>query len=559
MKRRTTTAVACICSVAGAFAAVVPARGQDATGGGNVLDANPGLNTGGVNQRSWQPNYRARNLVVTGNVPGGRGFRGSVGYTAARDFRGVTGSDALFEFRAGSAFSDISFVGLGRTSEQFRFGQDLGQLSFRRSSTPPSYGTLPGTVPDPRSAGMTIDMASRLQMDRILQAVVTDTVADTSARPSVVGRIASAEGEAWTVSASSLRGVTLTPAERDLPTQQGLSTFDVLQFNAEQQERIDEGEELETVGRPFQVSFEAPFASVAQIVAETSDDRTTVEPLSDRIDVMPGTDYERILRRIVLRYADATDVAISMDPNLVDRLGDDLEKLQGKLIGADAAATLLAGTPGAPAVAATDPGTDPDADPTTDPGMEPGTESGTEPGTEPGQIQTALVHGQTIRAFATDADRGRFHELVRSAEERLKQGEYFFAERRFIRALRFVPGHPLATAGLGHAQFGAGLYNSSALTLRNLLSRHPELIDAKYDPALLPNRVRMLDAVEVMRGGSQLPDERQGYGFLIAYVGHQIDDRAMVEEGLAVIEDVDAGDPLLPVLRRVWLAGTPSK
>ena len=33
------------------------------------------------------------NLLITNNVLGGRGFRGSVGYTAAGDFRDVLGSE----------------------------------------------------------------------------------------------------------------------------------------------------------------------------------------------------------------------------------------------------------------------------------------------------------------------------------------------------------------------------------------------------------------------------------------------------------------------------------
>jgi hypothetical protein len=46
-----------------------------------------------------------RNALVTGNVIGGREFRGDVGYSAAGDFRGRLGSDDFFSFQRNSAGS----------------------------------------------------------------------------------------------------------------------------------------------------------------------------------------------------------------------------------------------------------------------------------------------------------------------------------------------------------------------------------------------------------------------------------------------------------------------
>jgi hypothetical protein len=534
--------VAIVLSAAALLAVVAPTRGQDALGSGNALDANPSLNTAGVNLRQWEPNFRARNLVVTGNVPGGRGFRGSVGYTAARDFRGVAGSDSLLQFRRDSAFSDIRFVGLGRTAEQFRFGQNIGELSFRRDTTPPPVGTISPNRVQAQRAGYTFDMANRLSMDRILQSVSADGVTDVSSRPSVVGLVETQEGTPYYISASSLRGVTIAPAA-DRARQSGLTEFDMLHVFEERKELAEEGE-AETIGSPFMVSFDAPFTAVSQVVATTTNDLTTPEQVSDRVDVVDGTDYERILRRIVLRYAESDDVALSLDPKLVDQLGEEYEDLRGKLIGADP--TLLVS-------GATD-ATGGTGDPTTgDPGTgDPGTEDPGDPGTP--LIDTALAHGGTISRLTSDKDRGRFFDLLRTAEDRLREGEYFFAERRFIRALRFIPGHPMATAGLGHAQLGAGLYNSSSLTLRNLLMKHPEMIDVRYEVGLLPNRVRLLEAVDVLREGSRLPDEQIGNGFLLAYIGHQLNDRALVEDGLSAIEEAGPEEPLLPLLREIWLA-----
>jgi hypothetical protein len=134
----------------------------------------------------------------------------------------------------------------------------------------------------------------------------------------------------------------------------------------------------------------------------------------------------------------------------------------------------------------------------------------------------------------------------------LRRGEYFWAERRFLRALRFVPGHPLATAGLGHAQLGAGLYESAALTLRSLLMHQPEMIDTRYDESLLPNRVRLLTAIEEIRSPSEM-SQGESTGFLLAYVGHQLDDAELVSDGLRMMEEAKPESTLRPLLEAVWV------
>ena len=71
--------------------------GRDALGSGNALDGNLEVGSGGRNgysPRAAAFSYQAiqaRNLGVTNNVAGGRGFRGDPGYTAPRDFRGKVG------------------------------------------------------------------------------------------------------------------------------------------------------------------------------------------------------------------------------------------------------------------------------------------------------------------------------------------------------------------------------------------------------------------------------------------------------------------------------------
>ena len=128
-----------------------------ALGSGNALDANSQVGSGRANSTATPTDYNARNLVVTGNVAGGRGFRGAVGYSADTDFRGKTGSDDTFSFEAGSAYSSVVFGSSGMARDRFLVAQGLGAFEYRRPSTPDS---------------VTMDQTdSRLRLDRASNAL----------------------------------------------------------------------------------------------------------------------------------------------------------------------------------------------------------------------------------------------------------------------------------------------------------------------------------------------------------------------------------------------------
>lgn len=93
------------------------ATAQNALGGGTVLDNNLST-TGGRINRPNQPFLlnRINNAIVTGNVGGGRQFRGDVGYSAEFDFRGSLGSDDTFRFRADSWTSSLPLQGYSQSS-----------------------------------------------------------------------------------------------------------------------------------------------------------------------------------------------------------------------------------------------------------------------------------------------------------------------------------------------------------------------------------------------------------------------------------------------------------
>ncbi len=168
-------------------------------------------------------------------------------------------------------------------------------------------------------------------------------------------------------------------------------------------------------------------------------------------------------------------------------------------------------------------------------------------------LATTLRHGEQIGQLS-GADSTRFDELIGLGEIELANGNYFDAQRRFNQSLQFIPGHPLATAGLGHAKIGAGLYLSAGYVLQSLLSLQPEMIDVEYGEELLPPRLELVRAAVTVKNRLDVERDAGTYAFLLAYLGHQLHDVEMVEEGIRVLEIYSGtGDPLAPLLRKIWL------
>ncbi len=493
---------------------VVPAVAQ------NALDANTAVGSGGRNSRLVGPDYRARNLLVTGNVVAGRGFRGTVGYTAPNDFRDELGSNALFLFRAGSVYSASALIATGRTFEQLRYGQQLGLLEYRREGS----GATLGTIREQRLFPRRLLIENRIRLDQYAAAATSSSLIEAGSQPGVVGILADQEGRALAANVSSVRGLQLEPVQIQYHTF-GLTSFDM----ARVREDLLAGRAFDPLGSPFDTRFKDLPLGNARVESTLAEGQVESQTAQLRIEPERAPDYQRILQRIAKRYAQRENANVDVELSLLNQLDEQFRKLREQLLEAEAAA--------APDAKETAEGNEED-DQTSDLNLR--------------DLMPALRHGERLKQLASQ-DRTRFNELLAQAEQRLRDGEYFWAESRFRRALRFVPGHPLATAGMAHAQIGAGLYLPAALTLRRLLTNRPEMIDVQYDQSLLPNRFRLKTVIDALQ--RRLPEQRDraSNAFLLAYIGHQLDDRSLVEAGLAVLGKAGGDDPLLGVLREVWL------
>lgn len=166
-----------------------PALAQRAANTGNALDHSLQVGSGGINRavNNFASDLAFRNAIVTGNVTGGAGFRGEVGYTGAFDFRGDLGGDDIFDYQArafssanvlnfhsdlgASSSSQIGMRGLDATQRSLGWGVAsqstpgrTGQI-VQRQFAGSSVAQIDQSIRDPLggAAGITVDEYTRLQ------------------------------------------------------------------------------------------------------------------------------------------------------------------------------------------------------------------------------------------------------------------------------------------------------------------------------------------------------------------------------------------------------------
>ena len=554
----------------------------------NALDHNlqrgPGASR--INPATPKTDYRARNEDVTGTLAGGRSFRGNVGYRPSGDFWAPVGSDAIQRPLSYSAYSDPALFNSPLRNDQFRVADGLGVYQFRRE-----YTQLPLYTNVEQVEGL---VERQIRLDRSTAAIMSGNLYGTAVGTTQLGMVRDAERGSSLVSASPLRGVRSQPVTDPL-LGVNISPFD----RARLVEDIRAGSIAQAqVGVPFFNPL-APPDETLQTTSAPESMRTgarvegglggAVEPASvaGRIEGgRPGADpaYERIVAKILEQYADRTDVEVVADPRVVEAVRERLELLRMNLRGELDEALLEAEEASAAAGGVALPGeqlgdpsqVDPNAGDEPDrlaggtarlPGLG---EFGRDPLGDPRDDENPLAavpeertlsieemaqvlrHGRLVESL-TEGERNRVRELIEEGQGLVAKGDYFKAERRFESALRMQPDHPMATAGLASAQIGAGLYLSAGLTLRKLFTDYPEMIDTRYAEGILPSRERLEAVAEVCRNRMNMGRDSSGYGLVLAFIGHQLEMPALVEEGLVPMRLDESTEPLAEILRAVWL------
>ncbi|MCC6683002.1 MAG: hypothetical protein IT445_19045 [Phycisphaeraceae bacterium] len=544
------------------LAMTLPALGQQAAGGqsGRALDANLRVGSGGANSNNPMPDYRLRNDLVTGNVAGGRGFQGDIGYTAPGEFQGALGSDSLFNFRAESLYSAPALV---NTQPLTRYGG--GTAPVFRSYTNLAGQSLSTGGPSGAGAGYYYEGGQRLVSSGSYSFLSSPLVTTSS-----LSAVRSTEGQTLALSDSPLLGVrqvdTQTPTMRPPITPEQQKQLDDASQALNKDARI-------SPTQPPQVTVEEPESTTVEtdtMQPQQQQEQQEAQPLPGALTLALGQQLQpnapkqwfniQQARESILEnpkaeaqpsvysalMAELREKSKSGKPLIKSPVDEtesaDLEQPDQERVKQAEQAALEAirkayGIPEQPAE--------------------------TELKTQAEQNEVNDLLGELnydLPAFPSlaGAEKTRSNQLMGEAEAALASGDFFKAESAYKQAQMLTPDDPMPSVGMMHAQLGAGMIRSSALNLRRLFERHPELIAARYEARLLPSAERLRWVQGELNQLIESPDSTDDPGIMMAYLGYQVQSRQLIRYGLAMAQSRDPRDPLLPVLRSIWLdAATP--
>jgi hypothetical protein len=539
--------------------------GQHPVGNGRALDANLQRGSGGVNQPGETPDFRARNDVVTGNVPGLGYFHDDVGYTAPREFRGTLGGDDLFRFRAQSlsrGFATVSGDGqtpsAGRQYGVYRALSGATGGDVRLSSPYAVGGAGLGASPY-RSSGLIVR-----QQNHLAGAANPNHLSNLPGAEQRIGLVTQPDGRMLEIRASPLLGI----RSREVKAAVGQSIDTANPESAEGKD--DHGLERDAGHRGAVVVDAPPLSVELGLQMRGMIDRRQVgskgplrgKRLAQVESVMfaplgaaqdhPGDDvYLGLLHRV--REDQPGDRREGDEPagESGDSSQDDGPSLQApteeQLRAARERLEASRRARGLPNSADEE---------TTGPDEQDGAEGESHVARLRGLLGKLDYDLPRVTTLAGKKE-SRLNQIMHEAQGHLLAGRYMDAEQAYRQVLMLQPNHPMAHVGLVHAQVGAGMIRSAQFNLRRLLERYPALIAARYDRVLLPDADR-LDSVrdqltEAINLGGQ-----PGDAMLLAYLGYQAGSHELVEYGLDLAQAGWPDDPLIPLLRRVWLESAPT-
>jgi len=551
-----------VCGLAGL------AHGQGALGDGRALERDmTRYGPGGPPPlgRDIMQEIRFRNAIVTGNAPGGLSFRGDLGYTDPFEFRGDLGSDDLFEFRRDSMFSGLAGVGIrGTEALQYQFALTtgsrvpsglVGDLTYRRSG--PGLGGMPGAPGMTGDGFLTRDRFSDPSdaawgtSGRLLEMRSSASYsANIGLRDALMGVYPGQNGMELGVIASPLRGMRTLPLSgidpltgAVLPT----TTFgaDGLPTTPER-DRPAAGARQPGSLDPVQRDPAAQFDPAQFDPARAVPGIPGAEPGTGRLETM----HDQVMSR--LRGSWPTQTDRDRDPRAATPPTPTLEERLLELRSSLRRAELPPTPPSRPGVEE-----DPEAAP-----VDPDEQVAPEDAELEDELARVLREMEAMDSLIPTGDTSRdmYAEHMAAAGRLMAAGRFFDAEARYVTALAVRPEDASAMVGRVHAQLGAGLLDSAAVNLRALLARHPELAGVRYSGDARPGDGRMRQVITMLRqradGASGV---RTGPALLLAYAGHQIGDRVVVREGLALLErsererGQEGRDPMVRFVRSVWL------
>ena len=125
-----------------------------------------------------------------------------------------------------------------------------------------------------------------------------------------------------------------------------------------------------------------------------------------------------------------------------------------------------------------------------------------------------------VKSLATGVKAKGLADVLRAAEELMRQGKYDSAIERYAQAERAIPNNPLIWLGKAHAELAGGYYRRAEQDLRQAVTHDPSLTMGQYDLKEMIGQQRLELLVKDLKDTAKRQDNDPGPVLLLAYLAY---------------------------------------
>jgi tetratricopeptide (TPR) repeat protein len=560
-------AILMIAAVSALGIGVVPAMGQQWAGqDGRALDANNRVGSGGSNSGPAGGSTNVTpNDIVYRNVTGLRGFSGPVGSTDPRAFRGPTAGTGTDRFVAQSSGVPTPYT------------PDSGGFQPQ-----PFYGSARG-VPPPSGYQMEAYTGGYVQSNVTPQRVTGDVrtgnpfmgvenITMPQAGDMVLSAPSGSDGSDSLITASPLYG--FRQWQPDNPDDQrflqnftsvGQLRSDVGQI-ASDQTAIQTGQPLSSqqqqqqpLGAPLPNAPLQPLQPPSQNLA--SPPLGNSAPLNQDYQNLTAAQqtpqYQAMHQRLEEFYKQQ-----NISPEQAKQMADQQMQLRLKADQKNKPPQTPAVAPGAPSDKNNSPELGvPDYKKRADEILKSKNDQNVTDNTTPEVPHSASGLGSPIQveSLATGVKSQSLSNILKRAEELMKQGKFSSAIDNYKAALRLSPNNPLVLIGQANAELGGGYYTQAAAHLRQAYLADPTVAMGQFDIKKLIGPDRLTQVATDLKQIANKDLKSPAPVFLLSYIAYNTGSSQMASQWLdEAARRAGDKDPLFILLQSHWSFNTKS-
>jgi tetratricopeptide (TPR) repeat protein len=566
---------------------------------GRGNDANNRIGGSGLNENNnfWQGRawgYQGNN-VITGNVTGGREFRGFVPYTDPGAFRGTTAGSSMDRFIRGSYAAPFGGVQSNNTQVVQPFygssraappppgyvqqsgasgayvprptmTMDPGDLRLGvTNAAPPSALPLPGQLilpgpVNPNTQTNSLITASPLygvrkwdlgaESDQLFLSNMLDTASNGAlarTNPQLFNQL---RQELLTtgpidqrVDQTALQPDGTPGAEK--PNRQQINDAVQTPFESPQNKVMGGGTEIKSTQTSAEAGLNANLATgagVTQRLLSAQQQSTQYGELTKRLQqyrVVQEMADSRARQQLQQQIREATQ---QPGTTTEQRTGPGTGQGEGGVGGG-----VGPGMPGGaqPGVTPALPGA----------GAAPGAAQGPGSIQIPGNVDTAptLPRPVQIKSLADGIQAKGLTDLLKQAEEQMKAGKYNSALEQYDMAEQVAPNNPLILVGRANVELARTYYARAETNLRSAFLQDQALLMGQYDLREMIGNDRLEILVKELKEITNREAKEARPAFLLAYIAYNTGNERMAAAYLDLAEKrAGASDPLYPLIRKHW-------